>query len=133
MKTLLERIAYFDQFLAVIHKFLALRQVNQENLPLGCNNGHPMAAGPEPQICRSIGAIYRNCPAVVSYNSSSCEYDRSIFNDLRWQCNFPTVEEMIKSLIISRLANSGSPCYVNSILLAQIWNYIKSQTFNIAI
>ena len=49
------------------------------------------------------------------------------------QCHLPTIEEIMTVILEAKLGGSGSTCYINNVILAQLWNYTMSQTFNTAI
>ena len=102
----------------------------------GRRGGDPMATGSEPQIGRNIGALPASAETLRMWHHTIHPLASTIGQPSTipiGKYNLPTIKEMIRSLTASRFANSGSTCYINSILMAQVWSCFMSQAFNIII
>ena len=104
--------------------------------PAGRCSGNPLEIGPEPSFNGGRGALPAPSEAVRMWHHAIHPLGNTTGQPSSiavGQCNLPTIEEMIRSVLATRLTNSGTTCYVNSILMAQVWSCFMSQAFNTTI
>lgn len=116
-----------------IHSFASSE--SREFAP-GCSSGHPVAPRLESSIPRSFRTISTPAEVVQQWNHLASAPQGPVGESLTVatsQCYLPTIEEVMKAVMAVRLANVGSTCYINSVILAQVWSCTMSPTFNTAI
>ena len=117
----------------MVHKFSALRPVNQENLPqdaavaipwrLDLSLRTPEASELHQLLLKLSGNGITQLADQIGQSAALTVGQRHL----------PTVEEVTKSVMTVTWANPGTQCYLHSVILAQTWSCTMSQTFNTAI
>ena len=107
-------------------------------LAAGCSSGHPMAVGPESPYSGGVRTSPAAVEAVRQWDHSAGPPTSVRLANLQRSPLANAISQRLKRWPLRSwqlpMANPGTQCYLNSVLLAQTWSCATmSQTFNTAI